>query len=405
MRNGKWKKSAVLCIPMAEGAYIAGEDDPEGGCLYAVTEGGIEALFRRAAQEGFAARRVILAVNGADLSLESRRFPDMTESELAETLFWEADRIFPSAVPLRMDWTALSHSPEGWTVAAAACPAPVLGEWRDAARRTGRRLCRAVPPLPREGETMLLIGHASALALSFEEGMLRKRRLEPEDAAELPDGWTARPAADCTEDDWTRFRSACPAMPSREEAVRAWAARMRSSPLNLAFPEDRDQPFFCRANRWLRLSQAACLLFAAAAAVSGLHYAAAERNLAAEEARAASLTEEWRALSGWRKARADAGTARAEGRAFIEADPHWEQRLLYLADVLPAGLSIRSISSEGGTVRVEGAALRSALVPDFQSRLAAAWGMDCRIESLRREKALPYERFVLLCRAQEGGGA
>lgn len=405
MRNGKWKHPAALCVPVAEGAYFASEDDPEGGRFCVSPDGGAEALLRRGAEAGFAQRRVMLAVNGAELRMESRRFPDMTEDELAETLVWEEDRLFPSSVPLRMDWIALSHSPDGWAVAAAACPAPVLGEWRDAARRAGRRLCRAAPPLPREGETLLLVGRAQAMALFFEEGLLRKRRLEPDEAAELPEGWTACPAADCTEDDWARFRAACPAMPSREAAVRAVAARLPSAPLNLAFPEDRDQPFFCRANRWLRLSQAACLLFAAAAVVSGLHYAGAEQALAAEETRAVSLTEEWRALSGWRKARAAADAARAEGRAFIEADPHWETRLLYLADVLPPGLSLRSISSEGGAVRVEGAALQSALVPDFQSRLAAAWGMDCRIESLRRDKALPCERFVLLCRPREGGGA
>lgn len=413
MKNGK----RLLCVPGADRVWFApldGDEVQEGFFLPFSEETDPAALFREAAARCPSLRRVRLAVTFPEVRIESRRFPAMTEGELAETLRWEADRLFCTDAPLAMDWMAASRGPDGWDVTAAAVAEDVLRPWAEGARDAGLRLSEAVPPCPGAGECLVLIGRRRGLALFPDGGGLAKRRF---DAAAAPDlapfpaerGLAAvpLPLADCRKEDWDALAGAAfPDGPDYEEAFLPWARRLAGPPaLNLAFPEDRDQPFFARETRWLRLAQGACLACALAALCFGASYARAGEALAAEETRAAGLTDAWRAMTAAQKADAACRAARAEGRAFIEADPHWEQKLLSLSEALPAGVTLRAVTADGGRIRLEGAAAESRAVPEFQSRLSAAWAMPCRVESLRREAGLPFVRFSLLCTPEAGGAS
>lgn len=104
------------------------------------------ALFLRAASQGFAGKQILLCAALPGLRLESRRFPDMTKEELAETMRWESDRIFRTDAPLSMDWTATAHEPDRWDILAAACTEEELRRWTEPAGQAGRRIvCAAVP--------------------------------------------------------------------------------------------------------------------------------------------------------------------------------------------------------------------------------------------------------------------
>lgn len=413
MKNGK----RLLCVPGAERVWFApldGDAVQDGFFLPFSRETAPVSLFREAAARCPAAGRVRLAVTFPDVRAESRRFPAMTEDELAETLRWEADRLFRTDAPLAMDWTAVSRGPDGWDVTAAAVREDTLRPWAEGARAAGLRLSEAVPPVPSADECLVLLGRRRGAALYREGGGLAKRRFDAGTAPALSDFLAERglsavplPLADCREEDWAALAGAAfTDGPDYDEALRAWARRLAGPPaMNLAFPEDRDQPFFSRRTRWLRLAQGACLAFALAALCFGASWVRARQALAAEETRAAGLTDAWRAMAAAQKADAACQAAREEGRAFIESDPHWEQKLLSLSEALPAGVTLRKITSDGGRIRLEGAAAESRAVPEFQSRLSAAWGTPCRVESLRREAGLPFVRFALLCTPAAGGAS
>lgn len=413
MKNGK----RLLCVPGAERVWFAALDrnTVQDEFFLPFSQGTAPAaLFREAAARCPAAGRVRLAMTFPDLRAESRRFPAMTKDELAETLRWEADRLFRTDAPLAMDWTAVSRGPDGWDVTAAACEEDVLRPWAEGARAAGLRLSEAVPPIPDADECLLLVGRRRGTALYREGGGLAKRRFDAGTAPELSAflaerGLTAAllPLADCGEEDWTALAGAAfPDGPEYDKALRAWARRLAGPPaMNLAFPEGRDQPFFSRRTRWLRLAQGLCLAFALAALCFGASWVRAGQALAAEETRAAGLTEAWRAMTAAQKADAACRAVREEGRAFIGSDPHWEQKLLSLSEALPAGVTLRKITADGGRIRLEGAAAESRAVPEFQSRLAAAWETPCRVESLRREAGLPFVRFALLCTPETGGAS
>lgn len=408
-----FRPRTALCIPRPGGAFLADltETGPAPGMVLSVPENtDPAALLRLAAQRGLIGRRLVLAALFPTLRVETLRCPDMTAADLAETMHWERDRLFRTDQPLAFAWTVLSHGPEGWDTAAAACPEASLRPWTEGARRAGFRVAEAAVPLPQAGECLLLAGRTGTLALTAAPRGLIKRRLTADDAspflADLADRGLSLfpiPLSDCTEADWER--RAMPFLPAPTPlpaALAALAQRLaRPAPLNLAFPEDRDQPFLRGPDRWRRMAQGACLLAGLACLWAGGAYLAARSDLAAEEARFAALTASRRAMVEAAAARRSAETRAQEARDFAASDPQWMTRLLTLSDAIPAGIVVTDITAAGGTVRLSGTAAGSASVPLLQQRLAAAWNLPCRIDSLRREERLPLVRFTLLL--GEGG--
>lgn len=108
-------------------------------------EDGAAEMLRLLSAQGFSRRNLILAVNGADLRIQSRRFPDMTEQELAESMVWEEDRMFRLPGPVSMAWEKLSSDFSGCEVLIAGAMKEKIFFWEKAARRAGKRIVRAVP--------------------------------------------------------------------------------------------------------------------------------------------------------------------------------------------------------------------------------------------------------------------
>lgn len=108
-------------------------------------EDGAAEMLRLLNAQGFSRRNLILAVNGADLRIQSRRFPDMTEQELAESMVWEEDRMFRLPGPVSMAWEKLSSDFSGCEVLMAGAMKDRIFFWEKAARRAGKRIVRAVP--------------------------------------------------------------------------------------------------------------------------------------------------------------------------------------------------------------------------------------------------------------------
>lgn len=108
-------------------------------------EDGAAEMLRLLSAQGFSRRNLILAVNGSDLRIQSRRFPDMTEQELAESMVWEEDRMFRLPGPVSMAWEKLSSDFSGCEVLLAGAMKDRISFWEKAARRAGKRIVRAVP--------------------------------------------------------------------------------------------------------------------------------------------------------------------------------------------------------------------------------------------------------------------
>ena len=157
---GKWQalreqyrkqKIVTVIAPYPDGLWAA--DIRDGKFLRKVfipwngpaDEDGAAEMLRLLSAQGFSRRNLILAVNGADLRIQSRRFPDMTEQELAESMVWEEDRMFRLPGPVSMAWEKLSSGFSGCEVLMAGAMKEKIFFWEKAARRAGKRIIRAVP--------------------------------------------------------------------------------------------------------------------------------------------------------------------------------------------------------------------------------------------------------------------
>ena len=405
-----FRQRTALVIPRPGGACFALLTDrgPTPFRFLSCPEEDPRTLLCLAAEQGFSAARLSLAVLFPSLRVETLRCPDMSEADLAETMHWERDRLFRTDAALAMDWTVLSHGPTGWDTAAAACSEETLTRWAEGAEHEGVRLAWAAAPFPAEGECVLLLGHTSALALSLSNGRLEKRRLAPKDMPAFTEGLDASlschpvPLSDCTDEDWAAWSPLLPAPLSLEDALAAHFTRLASKPrLNLAPAAHRDQPFLRSPLMKLRAAQCAFLLSAAALLAAGVSWSMADGRLAAEEGRHAALASPRRAMAEAARLRGEIEAAGAERRAFVASDLHWEMRLLTLAEALPASVTVTDISAAGSRIRLAGTASESAAVADFQKRLAAAWNLPCRIDSLRTDGRLHH--YVLLAAPAEGG--
>lgn len=74
-----------------KGKYLA----KKSAALPKITEESLAEAF--SSLSGIGEREIILIYNSSDLHTVCRTFPAMTEEELAETMYWEQDRILASA--------------------------------------------------------------------------------------------------------------------------------------------------------------------------------------------------------------------------------------------------------------------------------------------------------------------
>lgn len=116
----KGRKTAVIAAAgrlwlaeMEKGKYLA----KKSAALPKITEESLAEAF--SSFNGIGEREINLIYNSPDLHAACRTFPTMTEEELAETMYWEQDRIFGVREDLRLTWKAISKDSTGWTVSLA----------------------------------------------------------------------------------------------------------------------------------------------------------------------------------------------------------------------------------------------------------------------------------------------
>lgn len=166
---------------MEKGKYLA----KKSAALPKITEESLAEAF--SSLSGIGEREIILIYNSSDLHMACRTFPAMTEEELAETMYWEQDRIFGVREDLRLSWKALSEDVTGWTVSLAGVREDSVACWQSAAEKAGRKITRCIPvtavELPRERRPLYLYGKGkSALFLFREEHVQESRILNTADA-------------------------------------------------------------------------------------------------------------------------------------------------------------------------------------------------------------------------------
>lgn len=184
----KGRKTAVIAAAgrlwlaeMEKGKYLA----KKSAALPKITEESLAEAF--SSFNGIGEREINLIYNSPDLHAACRTFPTMTEEELAETMYWEQDRIFGVREDLRLTWKAISKDSTGWTVSLAGVREDSVACWQSAAEKAGRKITRCIPvtavELPRPRRPLYLYGRGkSALFLFREEHVQESRILNMADA-------------------------------------------------------------------------------------------------------------------------------------------------------------------------------------------------------------------------------
>ena len=172
---------AVMAGGNGKGKYLV----KKSAALPKITEESLAEAF--SSLSGIGEREIILIYNSPDLHTACRTFPAMSEEELAETMYWEQDRIFGVREDLRLSWKALSEDAAGWTVSLAGVREDSVACWQSAAEKAGRKITRCIPvtavELPRERRPLYLYGKGkSALFLFREEHVQESRILNTADA-------------------------------------------------------------------------------------------------------------------------------------------------------------------------------------------------------------------------------
>lgn len=165
------------------------------------------------------------------------------------------------------------------------------------------------------------------------------------------------------------------------------------------------RPFLTEENRKLRIAQAACAIGAAFFLFAGVSFLSAYREDKAQ------LTEN-EALSPMKVKRAEMKRASEEEAALLamlkeeEAkDPHWEQRLVLLADGMPQGVVLSEISSEGEDVLLKGTSQKTSDLSNFTSHLTRAWGGLTELKSRKKNARTGLFEFTVRWKKETAGKA
>lgn len=160
---------------MEKGKYLA----KKSAALPKITEESLAEAF--SSLSGIGEREIILIYNSSDLHTVCRTFPAMTEEELAETMYWEQDRIFGVREDLRLSWKALSEDAVGWTVSLAGVREESVVCWQSAAEKAGRKITRCIPvtavELLRPRRPLYLYGRGKSAFFLFREEHVQESRI------------------------------------------------------------------------------------------------------------------------------------------------------------------------------------------------------------------------------------
>ena len=165
------------------------------------------------------------------------------------------------------------------------------------------------------------------------------------------------------------------------------------------------RPFLSEENRKLRIAQGACALGAAFFLFSCASFLSAYRMDKAQ-------LGENEALSPLKVKRAEMRKASEEEEALLamlkeeEAkDPHWEQRLVLLADGMPQGVVLSEISAEGEDVLLKGTSQKTTDLSNFTSHLTRAWGGLTELKSRKKNARTGLFEFTVRWKKETAGKA
>lgn len=443
-RVAVWQKKRVRTVVFPLAGKLCAVETVEGKRLgqwqvdYDGDRSHLKECFLSLKAAGLRDKKLWLLVNAEALRWNRKRYPQMTEEEFAESMEWEADRVFRTEEAIAMGHRVLSHDEEGWEALLHALPRVEMGAWEMGAHEAGLTITRAFPvtdiPL-REGPHFILYMRRRSAMLLFrredlwesrilhagDEGkasLFMERQMEMYDLSALP--CFLVPMESCGQEErmaWLSYMekelTLLAAKGAEEEIGEAvtletelleeggyWDDAMRVvlsvSHAGTALPLLMGaRPFLSEENRKLRIAQAACVIGAAFFLFSCASFLSAYREDKAQLA-------ENEALSPLKVKRVEMKKASEEEEALLamlkeeEAkDPHWEQRLVLLADGMPQGVVLSEISAEGEDVLLKGTSQKTTDLSNFTGHLTRAWGGLTELKSRKKNTRTGLFEFTV----------
>ena len=439
---------------MEKGKYFA----KKSAMLPKITEESLAEAF--SSFNGIGEREINLIYNSPDLHAACRTFPAMTEEELAETMYWEQDRIFGVREDLRLSWKALSEDAAGWTVSLAGVREESVACWQSAAEKAGRKITRCIPVTAVELPLYLYGKGKSALFLFREEHVQESRILNTADAdkklqvfirhllksydmegrdivfipmsggvkeipfwKDLAERWREKiktlslsDEIESGPDDFTDpadEREAFSEESGEEDhLVKTFACgeEMEEELWTILLPvmeaaDGAEMDFLAGKKRkvlpagevnWLRAGQAVSALFAAAGILCFILLGYTFLEEREAEAKLAGLSAVRIEMDAERKEREKENQLLSELKSLEENDLRWEQKLIALSECTPQGIVLSEINAGEGTVHITGTADSPVTAMRFQKELEKAWSGKTYIEKQKREPNLKMAAFTLL---------
>lgn len=193
LAQGKKRKTVVMAAAgrlwlaeLERGKYLT----KKSAALPQISEESLGKAFSELTHVG--AKEITVLYTLPDLRVACRNFPDMTEDELEETMYWEQDRIFGTDTDMRLAWKVLDRDFKGWTVSLAGIKEESFALWKAAAEKGGKKIDRLIPvtalDMACEQPPLYLYGRGkTALLLFREEHRQVSRVLQKETADEKLD--------------------------------------------------------------------------------------------------------------------------------------------------------------------------------------------------------------------------
>lgn len=186
-----WQKKRVRTVVFPLAGKLCAVETVEGKRLgqwqvdYDGDPSHLKECFLSMKAAGLRDKKLCLLVNAEALRWSRKRYPQMTEEEFAESMEWEADRVFHTEEAIAMGHRVLSHDEEGWEALLHALPRVEMGAWEMGAHEAGITISRAFPvtdiPLKEGPHFILYMRRRSAMLLFRREGLWESRILHPAD--------------------------------------------------------------------------------------------------------------------------------------------------------------------------------------------------------------------------------
>ena len=342
----------------------------------------------------------ILIYNFSDLRTEVKQFPQMTEDELSETMYWEQDRIFGVRSDLQIARRVLEKDATGWRLSLAAAEKEQLQYWKHTVALAGKRISRMVPvtEIRAEGENPRFCFFAKknqALCI-FRAGKEERTRVIPKKEAEnvadkfvscLSETYNLEnaeflflPFADCSEEDKEFWRTAVHRLqkeynrPEEEEEnfIRQVMISVPDSPMNLLFP-GKKKPLITEENKWLRAGQILAVLFFTTGVILSMQFLITLADYKEKTDYLAESVSVRKEMAEERENREKEKQLLAEIKERAEKNPPLAGKLLVLADSVPKGIILHEITAEGTYLSVKGSAATMKAAGVFKGRLERIW--------------------------------